>query len=497
MARKKVEKTNVVVMNSSLLVYNINIPLANDMKAVEGMLPSVDQKLIKQGAAVMVWASNNAIKELHHVEHTRAEIKRYNELGIYIYLFEPLCSYYHGDESAMFNNFNCGFYSEFPNQLPSDRKSIRAAELDSIKLYAMNNGLTNITVFTGDYNTHRYYSFYRDSMKLKCDDLFLKGITGYDILDTTPKENITKKFISTSWRFAPHRAIVSALLARKDAELAWHFTVPFDVAVDTPWMEMDVIREEFPEFFKELLFGLDVLNARAPLCMDLISEEATPVTECAGHFYPLTVPGYVNYKNPVSENPHTLPLQQYYRECFVDVVTESRYAQPTSNLSEKILQSIQFQTPFILVAPPYSLKYLKTLGYKTFDQWWDESYDEQESHMDRMVAISRLINEIQGWTKTKLDRVYAEMREILEYNFNHFVTAVPGATLRPIAGLVQHEVKDIKWSHTEDIKHRDDMGPEDESTTEPDLEEQPETQLSLQQIVEATQKKWNKKKKSS
>jgi len=456
--RKKKEQFDVIVNNSSLLVMNMEIPHTQDLAATPGMIESVGPKYKKAGApGCMVWCANNQISELLCTMHSKAEIKDLNKRGIHIHLYEPMCSYFVGDPDATFNEFNCGFYSEFPNALPEDRNDIRSTELDSIRTYAENNNLTNITVYTGDYNVNRYYPYYKSHMKLQCKDLFMKSITGYDILDTTPKTNIKTRFITTSWRFTPARAITSAVLSRMNSHIAWHFKCEFDIMLDTPWLELETIKQENPAFYKHILFGTQTLNSRSPWCLDLFSDRPRTVTDCYGHFYPDAVPEFQDYKNPVSENPHTLGLQNFYRESFVDIVNESRYAQPTANISEKVMQAIQFQTPFVLAAPPYSLKYLKTLGYKTFDKWWSEDYDQVESHMDRMFKIVEVIEYINSLTDREVDKMYTEMLPVLEHNFKTFVKNVPGKKLREISKLKRDEVKDVKWAHSTKIKHRDDV----------------------------------------
>ena len=42
------------------------------------------------------------------------------------------------------------------------------------------------------------------------------------------------------------------------------------------------------------------------------------------------------------------------------------------------------------------LKYLKKLGFKTFSDWWDESYDEEqdlEKRIDKIVFILKRLSE--------------------------------------------------------------------------------------------------------
>ena len=47
-------------------------------------------------------------------------------------------------------------------------------------------------------------------------------------------------------------------------------------------------------------------------------------------------------------------------------------------ISEKTWKPIMVGHPFIMVGNKNNLKFLKDLGYKTFDKWIDESYDDIE-----------------------------------------------------------------------------------------------------------------------
>lgn len=439
---------------SSLGCYGVDILNGNDIRtSSEGLwnLLSEDYKW-KSQPALMVWNANNKIVELEETKHTPAEIKTLNKKGIHIYLFEPMCSYIVDDPTATLGVFNCGFYSEFPNKLPKNRKNIRSAELDSILLYAENNKLNNITVYTGDYNVHRYYTYYKPTLSLKCDDMFFKCLTAFNILDTEPKNSIVKPFISTNWRFTPARALISSYLAKKDTDLVWYFDVDLDKILDTPWISIDSLKQD-TDRYKKVLFGNARLNQDVPCYLDLYSDRATKVTECMGHYYPAGVANFKENQNPVADNPHTLGLQDYYRRCFVDVVNESRYAQPTGNLSEKVLQAVQFQTPFIMVGPPHSLKYLKTFGYKTFDKWWDESYDAEEDHEKRMYQIMDLIDSIADQPIQKLRAIYQEMLPILRHNLEVFIKSVPGGHLRDIANLRPEDLNEVQWQHSTEIRN--------------------------------------------
>jgi hypothetical protein len=64
-----------------------------------------------------------------------------------------------------------------------------------------------------------------------------------------------------------------------------------------------------------------------------------------------------------------------------------------------------------------SLEYLKRLGYKTFDQFWDESYDQTPNDDERMLKIVNLCVEISKWTVEQKRNFFNTSREIVDHNY--------------------------------------------------------------------------------
>jgi hypothetical protein len=104
------------------------------------------------------------------------------------------------------------------------------------------------------------------------------------------------------------------------------------------------------------------------------------------------------------------------------VVTETVYFLPKLHLTEKVFKPIVAKRPFILVAAPGNLAYLKSYGFKTFGRWIDESYDLEPDHYIRIEKITAEIAKLCAMDRTALEQMHTEMKEILEYNFNHFYT---------------------------------------------------------------------------
>lgn len=107
------------------------------------------------------------------------------------------------------------------------------------------------------------------------------------------------------------------------------------------------------------------------------------------------------------------------KESFLQVVSETRYSSPMPNFTEKTLKSMWAFRPFILMAPPKTLQLLKSLGFKTFSNYWDESYDLETDHQKRFEQIYQLSKEILKKDVLELKSILNSMSPILIHNFHH------------------------------------------------------------------------------
>lgn len=107
-------------------------------------------------------------------------------------------------------------------------------------------------------------------------------------------------------------------------------------------------------------------------------------------------------------------------ESFLFVVTETCYWQQKTHLTEKIFKPIVLQMPFVLVGCAHNLKYLRSYGFKTFGDFWDESYDDIEDPILRLQAIVKVIETINQLTADEQKNMLLKMIPILEHNYNLF-----------------------------------------------------------------------------
>jgi hypothetical protein len=139
--------------------------------------------------------------------------------------------------------------------------------------------------------------------------------------------------------------------------------------------------------------------------------------------------GYVSYKarGMYLDGPQNrgteLSGEEFYLDSYFNIVTETEYIEPTLRFSEKIFKPIIYKQPFILYSVPFLLKHLRSLGYKTFHPFIDESYDEITDSEERMRVLNREVKRLCSLSLKEIHKWYIDMKEILIYNFEHFQRA--------------------------------------------------------------------------
>jgi hypothetical protein len=74
----------------------------------------------------------------------------------------------------------------------------------------------------------------------------------------------------------------------------------------------------------------------------------------------------------------------------------------------------------MLVGCAHNLAYLKSYGFKTFDRWIDESYDDLEDPVLRLQAVVKELDSLSALSNEQLTVILHEMEEVLEYNYRLF-----------------------------------------------------------------------------
>lgn len=125
------------------------------------------------------------------------------------------------------------------------------------------------------------------------------------------------------------------------------------------------------------------------------------------------VPGY-----PIL-TPANMQIANLYQDFFVELVCETYSKGRTFYPTEKIWRPIVCLTPFILQGPIGYLKHLRAMGFKTFGDYWDESYDYDGWYGIR--TIQENLKRISAMSDSELTEMYSDMKPILQYNRDMFM----------------------------------------------------------------------------
>jgi len=128
-------------------------------------------------------------------------------------------------------------------------------------------------------------------------------------------------------------------------------------------------------------------------------------------------PGIRDHYRPVSRS-----LLTYMSESLIDVVCDtimmSSELTPDRQTTEKPFRSICLFKPMIYLGQPGGLAYLRDLGFETFSDFWDESYDNITDPTDRYTQVIRLITELGKDANPGLKLQGVE--KILIHNYNNY-----------------------------------------------------------------------------
>lgn len=161
-----------------------------------------------------------------------------------------------------------------------------------------------------------------------------------------------------------------------------------------------------------------------------------------------------NTHGALSAEPEFTDINQ----CHWHVVTETVFFQEKLHLTEKVFKPIVNRLPFILVAAPGNLAYLKSYGFKTFDQWIDESYDNEKDPEKRIEMIVHEIEKLCNLSNDKLNTITEEIQEVVDYNFNWFYGGFKELIVNEMVDNYSKALDELQINHSDinldEIKHR-------------------------------------------
>jgi hypothetical protein len=109
---------------------------------------------------------------------------------------------------------------------------------------------------------------------------------------------------------------------------------------------------------------------------------------------------------------------EIFKDVFIWIAGETYCPNGYPYFTEKTVKPIMYKRPFISYGNPGTLAYLRDYGFKTFGNFWDESYDDEKDDDKKIDMIANIIENICGKNLSELDQMYSEMEPILTFNKN-------------------------------------------------------------------------------
>jgi hypothetical protein len=107
-------------------------------------------------------------------------------------------------------------------------------------------------------------------------------------------------------------------------------------------------------------------------------------------------------------------------DSFWHIVTETVFYYDKLHLTEKIFKPIASKQPFMLLAAPGNLAYLRSYGFKTFAGIIDESYDLIEDNDSRTEAVVKQLAWYCSLSEEEKTNIMQAIEPIVLHNFHHF-----------------------------------------------------------------------------
>ena len=117
---------------------------------------------------------------------------------------------------------------------------------------------------------------------------------------------------------------------------------------------------------------------------------------------------------PTHDNYQRFFNSQWYDDTYFSLVVETEVIGNSRRPSEKSFKPIAYYHPFLLIGQYRLLKNLRRLGFETYENLFNESYDDILNFDQRLAAVIKNIDNFdpQPYDSITLDK--------LQYNHDHF-----------------------------------------------------------------------------
>lgn len=283
--------------------------------------------------------------------------------------------------------------------LESDFSNTILEEIEIIKQIIKNSDLKSYEIYHCEKVPSHIQEKIGFEVPIKYYDLFLTELSTYNKFSLSFSDNFEYKISCFNHRFDYHRQIIASLLYRRNNSFV---TLCRKKGLEDILRNKDIPINDFePEFRKIITKSLCYLDKEK---LRVFGEGDIILTDDNSYA--------ASHKIDQNTNKIIYSIQN----GFANIITETRYNSPFNYISEKSLKPIQACRPFIMLGPAGNLKMMQDFGFKTFNHWWDESYDSEPNPNKRFEMVYEIVKQILDTDPKQLKQQLNEMDSILRYN---------------------------------------------------------------------------------
>ena len=130
----------------------------------------------------------------------------------------------------------------------------------------------------------------------------------------------------------------------------------------------------------------------------------------------LSEPGFVKFKLFNNDWGEIYLTSKPYADTYFSLITETVFEYPYSFRTEKIWKPIAIGHPFVVASNRGYYQDLHNLGFKTFGNLIDESFDSIDNNQDRIERIAQIVEDL---CQQDLTSFAEECYNICKYNQQH------------------------------------------------------------------------------
>lgn len=277
----------------------------------------------------------------------------------------------------------------------------------------------NSTRFFNQYNTNNHYIIFANESQSHCSKINLALKISYTWVSHYFFLFFMSDAYNSPWRFCYYL----------DKEYKFNFPKPLRFVSTTGNVrkQRTYLKDQLIEKikYKNFIFRYSGVDLGMP------ADQFDVIKFVPGEFDPYTSI-LEKYHHNISQS---LPIDMYNQANFNLLVETDINYQYGFFLTEKTIKCLITGMPFVIVATPCFLKYLKELGFHTYNEIWDESYDDELDYTKRIDKVIDLCNNLDlfDWKKnqTALELIalknrcnFLNLNHVLSKSFQQFEQAI-------------------------------------------------------------------------